>query len=375
MAPPKKEMMSRWQRIRNRLADAGLGGLLVFSNQMKPEPVHYLTGYRLLGERAFACLAPEGEPVLFISEPWDERRAGQETGLANIRVLAEDWPQAVSGALKPFEAPVGVAGREAMRHGDLEAVESAIGNKTVSATKLLDELATISSPYELDLVREAGRMADAGFNRAVEVLREGLNDYELVAEIDFAMKSMGATDNFQMLAIGKDNTGMLLPCGKKVEPGDLLLFEITPSNGCTTYTAQLCKTAIFGESPSPLLREKHDLLVEALEESLAVIKPGVKISEIARIQNDIIGRGGYPEYCRPPYMRARGHGFGLGRVDVTDDSTVTFAEGMTLVIHPNQFIPETGYLALGETVIVTADGFERLTTTESKIYECGGKDR
>jgi Xaa-Pro aminopeptidase len=71
-------------------------------------------------------------------------------------------------------------------------------------------------------------------------------------------------------------------------------------------------------------------------------------------------------------MRGRGHGFGLGRIDVEEDSTLEFAEGMSLVVHPNQFIPETGYLALGEHIIVTAKGIERLTQTESKIYECGG---
>jgi Xaa-Pro aminopeptidase len=175
-----------------------------------------------------------------------------------------------------------------------------------------------------------------------------------------------------MLAVGKNITGMLLPWGKKVEPGDLLLFEITPANGAVTYSVQLCRTAIFGKKPERLLQEKFAVLIEALEESLAVIRPGVRISEVARIQNEIIGRAGYQEYCRPPYMRGRGHGFGLGRIDVEEDSTLEFAEGMSLVVHPNQFIPETGYLALGEHIIVTAKGIERLTQTESKIYECGG---
>ena len=215
-------------------------------------------------------------------------------------------------------------------------------------------------------------MADAGFTKALEVAKEGLTDYALGAEIDYVMREMGATDNFQMLAVGKNNTGMLLPWGKRIEPGDLLLFEITPANTSQTYTAQLCRTAIFGEPPNRLLQEKFAVLIEALEESLAVIRPGVRISEVARIQNEIIGRAGYKEYCQPPYMRGRGHGFGLGRIDVEEDTPLEFAEGMSLVVHPNQFIPKTGYLALGEHIIVTAGGVERLTQTESKIYECGG---
>jgi Xaa-Pro dipeptidase len=124
-----------------------------------------------------------------------------------------------------------------------------------------------------------------------------------------------------------------------------------------------------------MISNLHKKLPTMSTVSLAAIKPGVRISEVARIQNEIIGKSGYAEYCRPPYMRARGHGFGLGRIDVDEDATLEFAEGMSLVVHPNQFIPETGYLALGESIIVTESGIERLTRTESKINEFGGAGR
>ena len=30
-------------------------------------------------------------------------------------------------------------------------------------------------------------------------------------------------------------------------------------------------------------------------------------------------------------------------------------EGMTFIIHPNQYLPETGYLTLGDTVVMGED--------------------
>jgi len=232
----------------------------------------------------------------------------------------------------------------------------------------------LKSPYELSLIREAAKMADAGFARALEISRIGLSDYELAAEIEHTMRQMGATDNFQMMVVGKGNTGMLLPCNKEIAEGDLLLFEITPANGSITYSAQLCRTAICGK-PTKIMQEKYDLLIEALEESLKAIKPGKKINEVVTIQNKIIGDAGYADYCKPPFMRVRGHNFGLGHIAVREDNEAEFVEGMSMVIHPNQFIPETGYLALGEQIIVTSDGIERLTTSASMIYECGGEGR
>jgi Xaa-Pro dipeptidase len=365
MSIPIKEISLRWEQLRKSMAGAELDGLLIFSNQIKRIFIHYVANYTLLGEQAFFYLPLAGQPILFISEPWDHARAIKESPGIEVNVLGKKWPLDIAAVCKSGKGRLGLAGRESMGRLELGALEEAIGRETVSAAHLLEQAATIKSPYELALIREAARMADVGFTRALEVIKHGLPDYKLVAEIDYAMREMGATDNFQ-----KQISGMLLPFGKKVEKGDLLLFEITPANGPETYSAQLCRTAVFGESPDELLQSKYRLLIEALEESLSVIKPGVRISEVARIQNEIIGKAGYEEYCQPPYMRARGHGFGLGRIDVEEDSTLEFAEGMSLVVHPNQFLPETGYLALGEHIIITATGMERLTRTESKIYEC-----
>lgn len=372
MPLPTEELPSRWQKLREAMDRSGFGGLLVYANQLKPAPLHYLTNYTLLGECAFFYLPLAGQSILFISEKWDQERSMVEAKFEEVRILERDWSEKIAAVCKSSEGRLGIIGRELLGRQDIEALEAALGNDTVSATGLLEGLAIIKSPYELSLIREAGKMADAGFVRAIEVVRNGLADYELVAEIDYAMRKLGATDNFQMLAIGRENACMLLPWGKEIEPGDMLLFEITPANGAVTYSAQLCRTAIFSQSPSPLLKEKYALIVEALEESLKAIKPGVPVSEVARIQNEIIGKAGYAEYCRPPYMRTRGHGFGLGSVMVDEDSSLVFREGMSLVIHPNQFIPETSYLALGESIIVTAEDVERLTGTESIIYECWG---
>ena len=370
MSIPLEEMSLRWKRVQEAIGKADLGGLLVFANQLKTVSIHYVSGYTLLGDRAFCYLAPGGSLVLFVSEAWDRERAARETGFEEVRLLNKDWPREIADVCKSCKGRLGLVGKEIMGRLDVEALDAALGHESVAASRILDDLATVKTPYELARIREAARMADVGFMKALEVMRNGLSDYELVAEIDYAMRQMGATDNFQMLAVGKQNTGMLLPLNKKIEPGDLILFEITPANGSETYTAQLCRTAIFGESPGELLQEKYRLLIEAQEKSLSVIRPGVKISEVARIQNEIIGKAGYKDYCRPPYMRARGHGFGLGRIEIDEDSSLEFAEGMSLVVHPNQFLPETGYLALGEHIIVTAGGIERLTQTGSKIYEC-----
>jgi hypothetical protein len=43
-----------------------------------------------------------------------------------------------------------------------------------------------------------------------------------------------------------------------------------------------------------------------------------------------------------------------------------------VVVHPNQYLPATGYLACGETVLVTPTGADRLSRTETRLYVTRG---
>jgi len=65
---------------------------------------------------------------------------------------------------------------------------------------------------------------------------------------------------------------------------------------------------------------------------------------------------------------------GLARTGgaVDDDTKLAFEREQVVVVHPNQYLPETGYLACGETVLVGDGGAERLARTDTKLYvkEC-----
>ena len=114
------------------------------------------------------------------------------------------------------------------------------------------------------------------------------------------------------------------------------------------------------------------MLVHALEESLKYIRSDVPASVISKAMNEVISEAGYAKYCYPPYMRARGHGLGAGSIApghvIDDDTKVNLERHQVVVVHPNQYLPETGYLACGETVLVTDTGMERLAETETKLY-------
>jgi Xaa-Pro aminopeptidase len=63
-------------------------------------------------------------------------------------------------------------------------------------------------------------------------------------------------------------------------------------------------------------------------------------------------------------MRVRGHGLGItsdAPGDITADNEARLEDGMVFVMHPNQYLPETGYLMCGEPVVVTPAGARALS--------------
>ena len=240
------------------------------------------------------------------------------------------------------------------------------------ADDIIAEMARTKSKREIALAQEAGRITDLGFEALLKHVRVGIKEYELLAEIEFAMRSAGADDIFNFMSSEKHNIAMHNPTDKRLACGDIIIAEITAAR--EGQFVQLCRTVVLGE-PGPVLTEKYDMLLRALRESLKHVKPDIEASTISRAMNKIISDAGYAKYCYPPYMRARGHGIGVGSIApgaVIDDETEGKLEkDQVVVIHPNQYLPETGYLACGETVLITDTGLKRLSETETKLYTKG----
>ena len=55
--------------------------------------------------------------------------------------------------------------------------------------------------------------------------------------------------------------------------------------------------------------------------------------------------------------------------DVARDNPTVLEPGMVFMIHPNQYLPETGYLLCGEPVVITARGAEPLTQRQAALAE------
>lgn len=363
---------SKLTRTHHLIDERKLGGLIVYSNGTcsitLPRYLHYFAGFRPMGPNNAAIVSNSGRVVLLVEPAWDARRARRQSWIDDVRGT-NDFPGSLIGALRTLEitGEVGLAGGSEMS----QPLYEVLGNHMAvqPADDILEAMAQEKSPEDLELVRRASAIADAGFEAFLACSRVGVREYELVAEMEYAMRCAGADDAFMVVGSGPHNTAMQAATDRQFAPGDIIIGEISPI--CRGQAVQLCRTVVLGE-PSAQLEEKYKLLLRAFEEAAGQVKANVPASIIATTIDGILATAGYGKYCQPPYMRTRGHGFGVGSVSpggVIDSRTdIPLLENQVVVVHPNQYLPETGYLACGEMFLVTASGAERLSRTETRLY-------
>ena len=342
-----------------------------------PNPVMVLTGFKSIGAAA-AVLYSDSACTLIVTPSWDAERAAELCPQARV-VGTDDLVAALLtffGGEFPQDtiSEIGVAGLSFLPSGIASPITAALPGAR-AADKLVFDAARTKTAEEIGFAREAARIAELGYTRLLQIAKPGMTEDDLAVVLKAYMKTLGAEDNFLLLCAGPHNRAVQPSTGRKLQQGDIILAEITPSyRGQLT---QICRTVVIGEPPDELSR-KYELVVRAMNEGIAAAKPGVAMAEVCRAINGVLEAQGYGEYCHPPHIRRRGHGLGFASVrpgDVSLDNATVLEPDMLFMIHPNQYLPETGYLLCGEPVVITARGADVLTREQSSLGIAGrGKE-
>jgi len=361
------EFQKRLAQVRNAMREQGLQALLVHDsgrhNFLRMNYVAYLTDFISVGPETMLVVPLEDEPALYLSPAWDIPRARDESWVPDVRTFKEFRMR-----LPGMTGKVGLIGRESMPIDLHDEIAKTMEQTPVNAKDIIETLSRSKTAFEMERLRRAAEIADAGVQALQEDARPGLKEYELAAIVEYRMRSLGAEDNFGMVVANNHNQALHPPTDRTVQPGDIIIGEITPCIG--GLFVQICRTMVLGE-PAPVVREKYAILEKAMGLGMAAAKTGAPASAIAAAINGAFIEAGYEKYCRPPFMRVRGHGLGCGSSapgSLEDGNPTKLEEGMTFIIHPNQYLPETGYLTLGDTVVMTKTKAESLMRSPWEIY-------
>lgn len=348
-------------------------GLLCYSSGRhfltEADPVWWLTRYRSLGPTT-AAVSPEGDVTLFVQPASDLPRAAASAQRAEVRPGGFEALAGWCASRARAGGAVALWGGHKLVGRTAAALASAVG-VPVPVDEACEDVSRRRDDVDVACLESATQLAvdaEAAFRA---VVRPGVAEYQVAAAVRGELRRAGSGDVFLLVSSSLHNLALHPPTDRVLAEGDVLLLELSPSVG-GMYT-QLCRTAVVGSAPARL-REDYSLLTASLEAGAAACRPGAAISDVVGVMDEVIADGGYADYCRPPYMRARGHGLGLASSapgDVTRDNDRRLVEGDFFVLHPNQYLPDSGYLLCGEPMLITASGGRPLTGGFAPLVEVG----
>lgn len=219
---------------------------------------------------------------------------------------------------------------------------------------LLLKLRPDKSPEEIDLVRQASRIAAEGIAEAMKSARPGLYEYQLAAVARFVFSLRGGGPDAYAAIVGGGPNGCILhysACTRQLATDDLIVMDYAPTvhGYCSDVTRTFPASGTFSPAQRKLVQDVYDVQ----QELIAMVKPGVRISELYEAcAQKLITRG---------YRNDHGctHHVGLA---VHDPSVDELREGMIVTVEPGAYLRDKGMgCRIEDTVLVTATGCEVLS--------------
>lgn len=240
----------------------------------------------------------------------------------------------------------------------------------LGVSEIIGNLRKIKYNEEIELISKAAQITDDAFSHILNIIKPGMTEREVALELEYFMKKNGASGpSFNIIvASGKRSS---LPHGvasdKVIEIGDLVTIDM----GCIYkgYCSDMTRTLVIGKANSKQ-KEIYNTVLNAQNEALNSIKPGMLCFELDKIARDIIADNGYGRY----FGHGLGHGVGLEvhenpRLSPLDISKVLLEEGMIITDEPGIYIPDFGGVRIEDLVLVTKEGFEVLSKSTKELIE------
>ena len=356
----------RQQRLTDAMRAAGLDVVVLFGNAWQNDYLRYAADFGILEGEGIAIVDRDGEVTLYLDDASEADRAAVECPDLTTVASADMVGDVLRALDRLGNRRIAAGPRRHLPYGLARCRDDLRLN---DATPVLDRLLMVKAKEELDAIRSAAHLADEGYAVFRNAARVGRADYELVAEIEAFYRANGVDDNFMLVGVGGPEVrGMTPPTGRRLARGDLVTTELTP---CVDgYYVQICRTLVVG-NPSPIQQKAFAVYREAMEAGIDVVAPGVTAAEVAKAENDVFRRNGLGEFITSEYTRVRGHGLGLfpdTKPHILESVTTPIEQGMSLIVHPNTYHPDAGYIVLGNSLIVGPDGAEVLTKTPRELF-------
>lgn len=225
---------------------------------------------------------------------------------------------------------------------------------------IVERLSAIKDAGEIRLIKRAAEISDAVFRKVLDVIRPGVRECEVAAEISYWHRTLGAeTDAFDPI-VASGPRGALphaRATEKKIKRGEMVVVDF----GCRVggYNSDITRTVAIGK-PTAIMKRVYDVVREAQLRAIDAVHDGIEARALDAVARAIIIDAGYG----PQFVHSLGHGLGIHIHDSLRLSTLStdlLHTNNVVTIEPGIYLPGKGGVRIEDDVVVTATGCTILT--------------
>jgi Xaa-Pro dipeptidase len=387
---PREEIFQRISRLKTKMADSHIDFCVI----MQSVDLFYLTGSV---QKGTLVVPVDGEPLFFVQRSFDRAKAETPLSITGIGTDKE-----IGGLV--HEA--GVKGKGAM---ELDVLPVALFErfKTITGfndfgdiSGIIKELRIVKSPFEIEQIRKSGSICDWIFAKAREVIKEGVRELDIDADLVAEGRKFGHQGLLRMRGFNQEMMSLYVAAGyagtipsnadvpvsglgltsalaqgssvERVKKGIPLIVDC--SGGHNGYITDETRSFVVGDLDE-LFRKPFEVSRAIVEETGGFAREGIDSTEIFERAIGRVKRAGLEDYFMG-FGRTQvtfiGHGLGL---EINELPVITarhhsiLKEGTVFAFEPKFIFPGKGVIGIEVDFIVGKNGLERVTTTPVDLVQ------
>jgi Xaa-Pro dipeptidase len=389
---PATELEYRCSKLQKYMAEDGLDAVIIVQNA----DLFYFTGTVQSGN---LYVPAQGQPLYMVRK--EASRARMESGLKEIipfgsmkeipGILASyGYPEPKRIGLELDVLPVNFFERYTKVYPNAEFQD---------ATPLIRRVRMIKSHYEIHLMMDAADQVDRVYRRAKEVIREGVTDLDVAAELEFTARKDGHQGLVRMRGFNSElfyaqilsGTDSAVPAYvdtplgglglnpsfgqsaglKRIEANEPVIIDFA---GCVDgYLIDQTRVFAIG-SISDRLRKGYDDMLRVQSRMMEIAVPGAPWNVVYDDCLALAVKMGYAD----SFMGAKGSqvsfiGHGLG-IEIDEYPFIArgfkemlLEEGMAFAFEPKVVFPGEGAIGIENTFYLGNDGLRQLTHSSEEL--------
>ena len=359
----EKTIAGRLKRVRKVLGTEGADALL----ETHPANVYYLSGFTgdagiLLVQPASATLFTDGRFTIQAKQEAPGVRTHIHTGGPLVGSI---------GAYLRRKSRLRVAispARLSLANWTILKKAAGKGIRWVAADGIVDRLRTVKDAGEIERIRDAARVGSEVMEEAIRLVRPGVTELDLAAEIGYRMRRKGASgESFEAIVAAGARSALphARPTSRQIGRNELVVLDLGAI--LRRYCSDLTRTVYVGKAPARV-RQWYQAVLEAQSAARDAVKAGVTAGDVDAAARNLLQRKNLGRY----FVHSTGHGIGL---EIHEDPRLARGQktllepGNVITIEPGVYVEGVGGIRIEDDILVTQRGAEVLTTAPREFLE------